>query len=534
MNFGRARHIISSRISPLAVFIGLSIAYLVSRTWRLTLLPVFVDEAVHIEWAATTFAGDIKSGLWVGKWLPVKVMAIALFLPTDELFAVRMASVIAGFFSLVGIILVGRQLFSVAHGLLAALLYIIIPFALFYDRLALADSYVAMFGIWTLLFSILLIDSKKPVYLIALVGCLVFAVLSKLTGVIFAAIPLLTYAILSNQQDCGSWSSRVKGAWRIVLSVLASLTVFALLYNLGAGTHLVNNQTSSDSLLSTELVLVNLSTLWNWGKLLLTPPIGLAILLIIPALTVHVLVNRSAAVLLLISYLVLTLLPYVALATTWYPRYLLSALAPIVLLLSWSLLACYSLLTQGLYSHQFAKKTRTYHRALLLLGTVVLLVWPIALDSQLLNRPEAAKLPAAVRHGYFSGWPSGYGLPEAAAFLEEQAQKGAINVARYALWAGPNLGLNVYLSDDSAIQRYELDPSAPDVGDQLLAMARERKTFFVSDPQNEAAVSAASKWDLDLSHKLFGCARPTWHFERPEGTSELVIWEIVANDCTDR
>src|SRR3989344_1902094 len=131
--------------------IGLTIAYFVSRLINLVDLPIFTDEAIYIRWAQ--IGGNDSSWRFIsltdGKQpLFVWGIMVALRLFNDPLFAGRLVSVIAGFFSLIGIgILSGTMFRSVKTGFFASLLYLASPFSLMYDRLALMDSLLATFSI---------------------------------------------------------------------------------------------------------------------------------------------------------------------------------------------------------------------------------------------------------------------------------------------------------------------------------------------------------------------------------------------------
>src|SRR6185295_2405973 len=138
-----------------AAWLGLLLAaYLVSRLYALSALPVFVDEAMHIRWARETLQGHLLAGSFDGRWLPIKVMAAFVALPLPPLLAARLAAVLAGAGTLVACVLVGRRLYSPRVGSIAGLLYLVAPFALLHNRMALADTFAATFAGAALYFSI--------------------------------------------------------------------------------------------------------------------------------------------------------------------------------------------------------------------------------------------------------------------------------------------------------------------------------------------------------------------------------------------
>jgi 4-amino-4-deoxy-L-arabinose transferase-like glycosyltransferase len=144
------------------VFISLFALYAFTRFYHLTtFLPIFTDEAIYIHWSqiALNDASWRFISLTDGKQ-PMFVWIALLLLKFfhDPLFAGRMVSVIAGFFSMIGMFFLGRELFkNTKIGLLSSLLYVLFPFALVYDKLAVYDSLVAMFMIWIYYFTVLLV-----------------------------------------------------------------------------------------------------------------------------------------------------------------------------------------------------------------------------------------------------------------------------------------------------------------------------------------------------------------------------------------
>src|SRR5579862_5257530 len=142
-------------------FVGLIILYAFTRLYHLAaFLPIFTDEAIYLHWSqvALTDANWRFISLTDGKQ-PMYVWIALVFLKFihDPLYAGRLVSVFAGFFSMIGIFFLGRELFkNTKIGLLASLLYVLYPFALLYDKLAMYDSLVAMFMIWIFYFTVLL------------------------------------------------------------------------------------------------------------------------------------------------------------------------------------------------------------------------------------------------------------------------------------------------------------------------------------------------------------------------------------------
>ncbi len=159
------------KYQKLIIGFGFLIVFLAIRLTNLTILPVFADEAIYIRWSQT-ISNDL-SWLFIpltdGKQ-PIFMWFVALPLKIiqDPLFAARTASILAGLFSVIGIWLLAKELFSQKVAFLATTLYLVTPFILFYDRLAVPDGLLSAFGVWSLYFSILLIKRLKLKHTITL------------------------------------------------------------------------------------------------------------------------------------------------------------------------------------------------------------------------------------------------------------------------------------------------------------------------------------------------------------------------------
>ena len=120
------------------------------RVYNLTLLPVFVDEAIYVRWAQVMRAestlrflplSDGKQPLFM--WLVIPFLKLF----SDPLLAGRLVSVASGAATLVGIFLLSYALFkSKKVAIVAALIYAVSPFSFFFDRMALVDSLLSSFS----------------------------------------------------------------------------------------------------------------------------------------------------------------------------------------------------------------------------------------------------------------------------------------------------------------------------------------------------------------------------------------------------
>ena len=130
---------------------------------NLTLQPIFADEAIYIRWAQVMRAEptlrflpltDGKTPLFMWTLMPV------LKLVEDPLLAGRLLSVGTGFITLIGVFFLARRIFGTKVAFWSALIYAVTPYTVFFDRMALVDSMLAAFTIWSIYFGVWLLKSQ--------------------------------------------------------------------------------------------------------------------------------------------------------------------------------------------------------------------------------------------------------------------------------------------------------------------------------------------------------------------------------------
>ncbi len=147
-------------------FIGIiTLLYFLTRLINLEELPIFNDEGIYIHWAKVAWhdASWRFISLTDGKQ-PLQTWGTIPFLklfPNNALIAGRLFSVATGFFALSGMFALLHYLFNRRTAYIGSLLYVFIPYFVFYDRMAMVDSGVNGFFIWILFFSILLVKTMR-------------------------------------------------------------------------------------------------------------------------------------------------------------------------------------------------------------------------------------------------------------------------------------------------------------------------------------------------------------------------------------
>jgi hypothetical protein len=488
----------------------LAILYLLTRLVLLTRLPVFLDEAILAERARQVLAGEFPGVLAFGKGVPTIIAALFSLLPTSELFRLRLASALAGLVTLFSCVSAGRELFGERDGLLAGFIYTILPYSLFYERLALADVYVAAFAAWSLYLSLVLVRSPRWKFRLLLCAACSASVLSKPTGAVCLVVPLLACVLLVERGKRAAY-------WRSVLpAVTLGAVGLAVQSTLGQSNQWIAEKGIYDIAALPAIVLRNLADARIWYGALLTPALGVLSAAAIIVWAVASFRKPARAELFLIMVLALSVTPYLIFARILFSRYLLFSITPLTLLLARTASFGASLLSRWSFGRRRVLKVSAT------IGSLAVLAWPcLVLDFAILNEPESAALPYAVRDEFITGWPSGYGMPELKQFLEEQAQSQPINVLRFDTLAPTKLSLNVYLASSARLHLAQVSPYKQDaIAQTIEQFAWCRRTLFVSDPGRELK-------DGVVAIEYLGKATLIWVHPRPTAHTKLQVWEIA-------
>ena len=176
----------------------LLVIFFATRLYNILALPIFTDEAIYVRWAqiAKDDAAWRFISLTDGKqpsfiWL----MSFSLAFIKDPLLAGRLVSVFTGLITMIGLFFVGREVFkSLRIGMISAFLYAIYPMALVYDRMALYDSTLGMFMVWSFYLTVLLARSLRLDVALILGMVIGGGVLTKTSA--FFSIYLLPFSFL--------------------------------------------------------------------------------------------------------------------------------------------------------------------------------------------------------------------------------------------------------------------------------------------------------------------------------------------------
>jgi len=450
-----------------AALAGLLLLGAATRLVRLTVLPAFLDETWYISWSQKLTAGMSLVRPWLaGKGLPIFLNALVLPLAGGhDLAASRAVTAALSLLTVAAVFFLARRLYDDRTAVVAALLYVFCPFALFHDRLFLADAALTAFFSLALVASIDLARSGRRRDGVLCGLALALATLSKANGVLLLFVPAAAWLALARPLRRSAAALAAAGA--VALTLLAvPMWVFvrgtdAVRVSLGGGEPPLGRVARNIPLLA--------EWLWTWG----TAPLCV---LAAAAVTLAV-VRRHAPSLFLVSVALLPLAALVLTATTWYPRYVHFVAVPALALAAHALVRLVDALPAR------AAPSGSARAAVLAGATLAALAPALADDWRLWTDPLRARMPPTDRFQYVEGWPSGYGPRETVALVRRERElrpEGLTVVLRSRAVPPTQLALAVAFRRDPRVRIEDLPLDDAERSLPLLEQwARERPTLVV-------------------------------------------------------
>lgn len=396
----------------------------------------------------------------------------------DPLFAGRILSVFSGFGTLLGVFVLGWRFFNLRVGLMGAFLIAITPYFVFFDRMALVDSMLAAFSIWSLIIALFLIKFPRIDLAMFLGYIMGGGLLTKPPG-FFSVLTVPATLALFNFRDKKRQDKFLKlfGLW-----VIAILITFAL-YNilrLGPGFNSLNSRNQDYVFSPIDLVgrpldpfIPHIRDISDWFPRLLTPPVLVLVIagVLTSLLGIYISLRKreftfeNRAALAILIWSLVPMMVQMALLKTFTARYILFTIPPLIVLAAW---AFDSFVTN-------VKFKQWYTRIL-----AILFLIPLAalFNFYLITNPAKAALPANERRGYLEDWTAGYGLKDIANFLEEKSKAGLVVVGTEGSFGTLPDGLQIYLDKNRQIV---VIGGKATISAQLRDAAKEHETFFVAN-----------------------------------------------------
>lgn len=434
--------------------------------FQLTLLPIFNDEAIYLDWGwrETHVPGHLYYSLYDGKQ-PLLMWIFGIFqsIFADPLFAGRAVSVLAGSLTLIGIYVLTKKFWDKQIACFASFIYLIIPLFVFYNRQALMESSLMTVNIWSLYFFLRLLESKKKKYAVFLGVVLGIGFFIKSTSLLFLITFLLISAVVFFKKV------KEKKFLQYVLLTLATFLCTDLL--------LFINPQFWDTIASNNRYALSLHELFSfpittWSHTIIdssqilffsfTP----MVLFLILYGAIQTAKSKKFFELVVLFWTGISLFFYVMLSRTTTERYLLPFL----------LIFC---IFAAIPCSQFVKKRLGqiflfFSFSVLLTTTLFLIISPLQYSLFL------GKISPFAHQEYITGQTSGYGITETVDFLRNQAKQKSIFVTIALNTGNPESAIEVYFEKDDHIHVIYLT-------DQLLGgtstydcLQTNRDTYFVS------------------------------------------------------
>ena len=494
----------------LMFIIGVAIVFLffATRFYNITNLPIFTDEAIYLRWAqiAKNDANwrfisltDGKQPLFI--WLIMIVMRFV----HDPLLAGRFVSVVAGFCTMIGLFFLGREIFkSNRIGILSSVLYLLFPMALVYDRMALYDSLVGTFAVWSLYLTVLL--ARRVRLDIALILGMIMGggVLTKTSG--FFNMYLLPLSLLLFDF---SGKTKYKRLVKWVELALVACVLLYLFYSILRLSPFFNIIDEKNALFvyplrewfmhPLQFLVGNLLGQGNWLYIYMTMPL----LLLVPLAFV---INKEflKEKIFLILWFFLPFFALALFAKTLFPRFIFFMTLPLLLVISFSF-------------YHLGKRIKKI--TVLILFSVTLVFLALYADYGILTDFSHATIPCADKDQYSNNWPSGGGVKESVAFFKEQAERGKIYIGTQGTFGLLPYGLELYLVDNPSIVLKGFWPTDDVPPKEIIDASKKMPTYVIFyQPCNlcRSAGVAPNSWKVELVSS----------YAKPNGKSSYSIYRL--------
>ncbi len=459
---------------------GIVIAfYFVVRLPNLTAQPIFADEAIYIRWSQVMKAEatlrflpltDGKTPLYMWAMIPL----FKFF--SDPLFAGRLLSVVSGFFTMLGIFLLGWRFFNLRVGLWGALLISVTPFIVFFDRMALVDSMLSAFSVWSLFLALLLVHFPKTDLAMVLGYSLAGGMMTKTPGFV-SILTIPAGLILLTKHDRNDKFRILKILVLWILAVGIALGIYNFILRLGPGFSNLSSRDQDYIFSPLDLVgrpldpfIPHLKDMFDWFPKLLTWPLCALLLGGIG----WTLFKRNRAGLAVLAWLIVPLIAEMVFLKTFTARYILFSIPPMLLLTAWFI----DILV-----------ARIPLRAILAVVLMLVILLPQALffDYKLITDINGAPLPSEERRGYLEDWTAGYHLKDIANYLINESKNSLVVVGTEGYFGTLPDGLEIYLDKHShqvpAGNQVIVIGGKSDISDQLRRSALTNPTYFIANRQ---------------------------------------------------
>lgn len=383
----------------------------------------------------------------------------------DPLLAGRAVSGFCGLATIIGVGLAAYLLFSNKKiAFFSSVIWAVLPYGIFFDRLALADGMLAMFVVWTFVFSYLAINLLRLDMAMLAGFALGFAWLTK-SPAIFSFILIPTLLIFSHW-----WRLNLKKKIIAVSLVLCTYLIAFGMYNilrLGPEFHMIAIRNQDYVIPISEVfrhpldpLIPHLKDVFYFFIYLVTPVgLGLAILGTMEGEKRHL---RQR--LILSCWWLLPIIAQAFVAKAFTARYLLFTVPFSVILMA-----------HGLWHIG----DRTQKHFLAVIGLVLQVLVCLGFDYLLIVSPDQVPLPRNERAGYLEEWTAGTGIRQAADYIKALPPNTPVLIGSEGFFGTPFSALQMYLNAYPQVRIIGIGLDIHDIDAKLTSALKDNQVYLV-------------------------------------------------------
>ncbi len=481
------------------------ILYFSTRLVNLKIIPIFTDEAIYSYWAQVALNDPANRfiSLEDGKQpLFIWIAAILQKFIHDPLVATRLVSVFSGFGSLIGLYLLTKELFNEKVAKIATVLYVILPFTLLYDRLAVFDSLLTMLGIYAVLISVRLIRELKLDLAIINGFSIGLAMITKSSGNFF--LYLLPFSIiLFNFEKKNITRRLIKWTGLLIITFILTQIIYnalrlSPLFYIIAIKNISFIRTFTEVLQRpTEHLLSNFKAITGWIITYVSP------LLFIVFLTslFYGFRKRERSVIYLSIVIFVPFIAEVIFNKILYARFVLFYFPYIIVLIAYFI---------GITFSKYPK----FKKQLIIIFAFILL-FPVFTSYRLITNPPEAHIPENDKSQYLNDWPAGYGVQEVVNIIKQESQNKDVYIGTEGTFGLFPYSLNIYFYGNPRVHVIGYWPvNSNELPGQITDFAKNNKTYFIFN---------FTQQDITNSRLKFVAK-----YQKGTGNSFMRLYEVVS------
>jgi 4-amino-4-deoxy-L-arabinose transferase-like glycosyltransferase len=471
---------------PAAVALaGIFALYALSRLLFLGRLPVFFDESIYIRWSQQALHhGRLLASMTDGK-PPLHVWFMVPFIRVlkDPLIAGRLASVTAGGAAVLGMFLTGKELKDWKLGAWAGFFYVVCPFALWYDRVAITEGLLLTLFVFAVYFALRAARTLQLWWIAPLGAAIGLAMLTKGTAELLFLIIPFAYLVRPRAPDEGAvkhplwlWAAILAGSFVLAIGIFSLLRFSSMYHLMGVRTAITTKGLGEVLSHPFDVFFSNLGTVGGTLFVFVTPVL---LVVALGGLALGLSKRWRPAGFLCVWGLAVVLVEALV-AKHWMfetilPRFFLSVLPPLLLG------AAYAAGEGAGAARRWKPGSGPLRAAVVVLVLLAVLAMPLYVDAMIIADPAAAPLPYWIRVQYITDWPSGWGIAESAHFLAAAAAPGktvvvGTNIKGIGL---PTDGIQMYLEGNRDVKVVPFSMSTEEFPPELRESAGRYPTYVV-------------------------------------------------------